>query len=168
MQIAVQLEPPTGIPPVVEYRWDADTDILTAHFRNVPTGAGLSGTVELEGADGSWLVLDVNAGRIQGVEVAVWPDVRKLRTLVPPAHVEDANIVVPARRSQPNVASLEVEIPLVAESDEAERVIHFRLGAERAMKTVRLGQDLLLDLDAHSRIAGVWFLNVPPFPVEPS
>lgn len=166
MQIAVQLEPPSGAPPDVEYRWDADTDILTAHFRNVPPGTGLSGTVELEGADGSWLILDVNAGRIHGVEVAVWPEVQKRASLTPPANVEDAGITVPARRSQPNIASLSVETPLVAESDEAERVIHFRLGAERPAKTVRLGRDLLLDLDSQCRIAGVWFLNVPPFPTE--
>jgi hypothetical protein len=29
---------------------------------------------------------------------------------------------------------------------------------------VRVGRDLLLDVDPQSRIAGVWLLNVPPFP----
>ena len=63
-----------------------------------------------------------------------------------------------------SVASLEVETRLLAESDDSERVIHFRVGASRDVRTVRLGSDLLLDVDPQSRIAGVWLLNVPPFP----
>jgi hypothetical protein len=43
-------------------------------------------------------------------------------------------------------------------------VIHFRVGAQRDVRTVRVGRDLLLDVDPQSRIAGVWLLNVPPFP----
>ena len=52
----------------------------------------MSGSVGLEGADGSWLILDVAAGRINGVEVAVWPDVRKLPALAPPTNVEDVHV----------------------------------------------------------------------------
>jgi hypothetical protein len=59
---------------------------------------------------------------------------------------------------------LEVETPLLAESDEAERVIYFRVGLKRDVRTIRLGRDLLLDIDPQSRIAGLWLLNVPPFP----
>ena len=33
----------------------------------------MSGSVELEGSDGSWLILDVASGCIDGVEVAVVP-----------------------------------------------------------------------------------------------
>jgi hypothetical protein len=94
----------------------------------------------------------------------VWPDVQKRRTLTPPATIEDGLVLVPLRSSQPGPALLEVDTPLHAESDEEERVIYFRVGVKRGVRTVRLGRDLLLDLDPQSRIAGFWLLNVPPFP----
>ena len=164
MNIAVELEPSAGNPPDVDYRWDPDTDILTANLRPRAVGEGVSGSVEVEGKDGSWLILDIASGRINGVEVAVWPDVRKRSALQPPAAIEDARVLFPKRRADAGIAALEVTTHLMAEADHAERVIHFRLGAPRETKTVRLGRDLLLDLDAQSRIAGVWLLNVPPFP----
>ena len=164
MKISVQVEPSPGTPPDVDYRWDPDTDILSARLRPCAVGEGLSGAVELEGDDGSWLTLDIASGRINGVEVAVWPDVRKRPALAPPAAVEDARVVVPVRRAEGGVASLEISTNLVAEADNAERVIHFRLGAARETRTVRLGRDMLLDLDSQSHIAGLWLLNVPPFP----
>jgi hypothetical protein len=52
----------------------------------------------------------------------------------------------------------------MAEADDAKKVIHFRVGKRRDVRTVRLGRDLLLDVDPQSRIAGLWMLNVPPFP----
>jgi hypothetical protein len=164
VNIAVQLEPCVGAPPAVQYRWDADTDILTARLDAPEEGTGPSGSLELEGSDGAWLILDVVKGRFVGIEVAVWPDIRKHATLSPPTAVEDARIVVPLRSSQQGAALLEVETPLAAEADEAEQVIYFRVGARRDVRTVRFGRDLLLDLDPQSRIAGLWLLNVPPFP----
>jgi hypothetical protein len=162
--IAVELEPAEGSCPDVEYRWDSDTDILTARLNGNARGTGMSGSVEIEGTDGSWVVLEVAAGRIGGVEVAVWPDVVKYPGLVPPAVVEEARVLIPARTPDVGLASLEVETPLLAEADDAERVIHFRVGARREVRTVRLARDLLLDLDPQSSIAGLWLLNVPPFP----
>lgn len=164
MNVAVQLEPAAESCPAVEYRWDADTDILTARLEGAVPSGGMSGSVELEGTDGSWLILDVSAGRIRGIEVAVWPDVHKRPALVPPATVEDALAVISSCVSHPGIVSLEVDTPLMAEADADERVIHFRVGARRDVRTVRLGTDLLLDVDPQSRIAGLWLLNVPPFP----
>jgi hypothetical protein len=164
VNIAVQLEPANGTLPEVEYKWDADTDILSAQLKTRVAGDGMSGSVEVEGKDGSWIILDVAEGRINGVEVAVWPDVRKLPTLAPPIQVEDARVMLPSRQSQPNIAAVEVDTPLVAEADSSERVIHFRLGKRREARTVRVGRDLLLDVDQQSQIAGLWLLNVPPFP----
>ena len=164
MNVAVQLEPAAESCPAVEYRWDTDTDILTARLGGVAPGRGMSGSVDLEGTDGSWVVLDVSSGRIRGIEVAVWPDVHKRPALVPPATIEDALVAIPSRASQPGIASLEVDTSLMAEADTDKRVIHFRVGARREVRTVRLGTDLLLDIDPQSRIAGLWLLNVPPFP----
>src|SRR5438128_6412323 len=95
MNIAVQLEPAASTTSKVEYTWDADTDILSAQVSPRTSGDGLSGSVELEGSDGSWVILDVAAGHINGVEIAVWPEeVRKLPVLAPPANVEDARVLV--------------------------------------------------------------------------
>ena len=164
MTIALQIEPPAEAPAPVEYRWDTDTDILTAHVRAASSGIGMSGTVGLEGSDGAWLNIDVTGGRIQGIEVAVWPEVETDPALVPPERVEDARISIPARHSRPELASVEVETPLTAVADRSERVIHFSLGGARAARTVRLASDILLDIDHRGHIAGLWLLNVPPFP----
>jgi hypothetical protein len=164
VKIAVQLEPASGTPAEVEYTWDPDTDILSAQLTPGAAGEGMSGSVGLEGSDGSWLILDVAAGRINGVEIAVWPDVRRLAALTPPAEIEDAHVVVPARRSQPDIASLEMDTRLIAEADPAQRNFHFRLGKPRLGRTVRIARDLLLDVDEKSHITGLWLLNVPPCP----
>jgi hypothetical protein len=120
--------------------------------------------VGLEGDDGSWLILDLSNGGINAIEVAVWPDVRHLAGLAPPATVDEAMVSIPARRSQPVVTSLEVDTALTADADPRERIFHFRVGRPATSRTIRLARDLLLDVDAESHITGVWLLNVPPFP----
>lgn len=193
MRLRVQVEPTAGAPPDVDYRWDADTDILSVRVRSssalpsglavavahgeaseapsLPTSFGnepMSGAVELEGRDGSWIVLDVEAGHLAGVEVAVWPNVRKLSGLTPPVVVEDARVRLAGhKRRAPRgtePASVEVTTRLTAEADAAERTIHFRLGPPRQARAVRLGRDLLVDIDADDHLAGLWLLNVPPVP----
>ena len=164
MNIAVKIESASGSPAEAEYRWDADTDILTANLRSNHLGEGMSGSVEVMGSDSSCLIFDVTSGRINGVEVAVWPDVRKRTALSPPDNVEDARVTLPSRPSQPGIASLEVDTALVAEADQSERTFHFKVGAARAARVVRIARDILLDVDDKSRLAGVWLLNVPPFP----
>lgn len=167
MKIPIQLEPTDSASPAnVEYRWDADTEILSAQLTPKASGKGLSGSVELEGADGSWLILDVSAGRINGVEVAVWPEVHKRDSLRPPGKVEDAAILVPSRRSKPGLAAVEVETAMAAEADDAERVFHFTLGKPKQTRTVRLARDIMLDVDGSNNLVGLWLLNVPPFPAS--
>ncbi|MGH7619898.1 MAG: hypothetical protein ACREPM_22015 [Gemmatimonadaceae bacterium] len=166
MKIAVQLGPPSGSPAEVAYKWDPDTEILSAQLLGGIASEGMSGSVGLEGSDGSWLVLDVSAGRINGVEIAVWPDVRKLQALSPPSEIEDAHVVIPARASQPNIASMEMATHMIAEADPAQRNFHFRLGKPKLTRTIRIARDLLLDVDDKSQISGLWLLNVPPAPVE--
>ncbi len=166
MNIAVQVEPEVGTSREVRYTWDPDTDILSARLHPGANGEGMSGSVEIAGADGSWLIFDVAAGRINGLEVAVWPDVRKRGELAPPTTVEDAAVVVPSRRPQAGPAAMQVEIPVAAEADSAERVIHFRIGKPRQVRVARLAPDFLIEVDTQSRLAGLWLLNVPPFPED--
>ena len=53
---------------------------------------------------------------------------------------------------------------MAAEADDSEQTIHFRLGPSRQTKTVRIARHILIDVDGKDRIAGVWLLDVPPFP----
>lgn len=164
VNIPVRVEPATGHPVPVEYRWDTDTDILTANLALEGNGNGSSGSVDVEGSDGSWLILDVADGKIRSVEVAVWPPVRRRADLVPPGEVESVSVTLSSALDVPGVSALEVDTALAAEADEAERTIHFRLGPGRSTRTVRIARNILLDLDGHDRLAGVWLLEVPPFP----
>jgi hypothetical protein len=166
VEIAVHVEPGALELAAVEYRWDADTDILTATLQHGAKGQGMSGSVEIEGPDGSWLIFDVSGGRISGVEVAVWPDVRKVNALAPPADAAPSVVTIPARPSQPGVAALEIDTRLVADADPSERTIHFRFGATRSVRAARVAKDLIFDVDDSNHIAGVWLLNVPPFPTD--
>lgn len=164
VKIPIQVEPASGAPTLaVEYRWDPDTEILSAQLTPRSTGKGMSGSVELEGADGSWLILDVSGGRINGIEVAVWPEVQIRSALKPPGKLEDAHIVLPSRKSQPDVAALEVETPMIAESDETERNFHFSMGRPKGVRTIRCARDVLIDVDSSNHLVGLWLLNVPPF-----
>jgi hypothetical protein len=169
VKVAVEVRPADAAPASVEYTWDPDTEILSAQRtpRAKADGDGASATVGLEGRDGSWLILDVAAGRINGVEVAVWPDVRKLPALHFPSQIEDAEVVLPKGNGKADVSSVEMETRLVAEADNDQRNFHFRVGAPRLTRTVRVARDLLVDVDDKNRISGVWLLNVPPCPTEP-
>jgi hypothetical protein len=162
VSIAVRVEPVDGTPSDVEYRWDTDTDILTANLRTQVVSEGTSGSVEIEGTDGSWLILDLSGGSVHGVEVAVWPEVRKRASLSPPGEITDGRVMLGGEGN--GIASIEMNTALAAEADESERTIHFRLGPSRQTKTVRIARDILIDVDGRDRIAGVWLLGVPPFP----
>jgi hypothetical protein len=164
VSVAVRLDPAEASVPPVEYRWDEDTDILTASVAVVGDGEGMSGSVGIEGSDGSWLIFDVAGGRIRGVEVAVWPEVKKRTVLSPPSEIEPATVRLPSRSAKPGVSSLEMDTTLMAEADREERTIHFRIGKRRTVRTVRLARDILLEVDARDYLAGVWLLNVPPSP----
>lgn len=164
MNIAVQLEPRADKTPKVKYTWDSDTEILSAHLRPGSESSGLSGSVGLEGEDGSWVILDVNGGRINAVEVAVWPEVLQRSSLAIPTKVEDASVLIPAARSSREIRSVEVPTNLTAESDLAKKTFHFRLGNASRTRAIRLATDILLDVDTQNRVAGLWLLNVPPCP----
>jgi hypothetical protein len=164
VSIAVKLEERSGKAPSVAYTWDSDTEILSAHLKPGAEGSGLSGSVGVEGNDGSWIILDVNGGRINAVEVAVWPEVAERPALPAPKNVEELSILIPAARSSREVRSVEVAAKMTAEADPGRKTIHFRLGKPRETRTVRLASDILVDVDAQNRVSGFWLLNVPPCP----
>jgi hypothetical protein len=152
--------------PSVDYRWDVDTDILIAMLRASGMSEGLTGSLDIEGEDGAWLTLELTDGRLGAIEVAVWPDVKTVAKLNPPAKAAPARIRIPTRTSQPGLAAVEVDTALSAVADEAERTIHFRIGPQRTSKSLRVARDILFEVDARSQIAGIWLLNVPPSPTH--
>lgn len=153
----------SALPPV-EYRWDADTDILVAMLRPSGVSEGLTGSMEIEGADGAWLTLELVDGRLAAIEVAVWPDVATAETLPLPEGITPGQLRVPQHRDGGGLAAVEVDTKVRAVADAPEQTIHFRIGPTRASRAVRVARDLLVEIDGKSRISGLWFLNVPPFP----
>jgi len=152
----------------VTYRWDAETDILTGSVKGAVKEQpdGLTGSVELEGADGSFILLDVSGGAIRGVEVVVWPDVRTVQTLQPPGTPTAADVVLPTRRSQPAVAAVEVDTPLTIETNPSESLFRVRVGPSRKVEVIQVADGLLIELDERQELAGLWLLGVPPFPAD--
>jgi len=165
MNFEARIEPLSGALPKVIYHWDPETDILSVACKGGATTKGLNGTVDLSGADGSFVVIDVAGGCLRGVDVVAWPDdVRTTPELATPAAAKDGQVVFPSRRSQPGVAAVEVETALTVEKNTAESVFHLRFGRPRPVTVVRVADRLLVEVDKQARIAGLWFVDVPPFP----
>ena len=155
-----------GRTPHISWRWDPETDILTGAMRRSGKGVapGLTGSVELEGADGSFVLLDVVAGTICGVEVVVWPDVKTVADLAPPDQAGRGDVELPGRRSQPTVAAVEVDAALSIDTNASESVFHVRVGPARPVSPVRVADGLVVEVDEHEELAGLWLSDVPPFP----
>jgi hypothetical protein len=90
--------------------------------------------------------------------------VRTVAALEPPEPSKDGQVTFPDRRSQPGVAAVEVDTPLTVDKNQTESVFHIRVGRQRATTVIRVADHLLVELDKQSRIAGLWLLDVPPFP----
>jgi hypothetical protein len=150
----------------VRFRWDADTEILSASIADRRGGGSVATTVELEGSDGSWVTLELRAGRFCGVEVAVWPPVKVRSALQPPSASVSGHAMLPGAVAGGTISDVEVDTLLAAESDRLERIFHLRVGAPRRSRAVRVGKDILLELDDADQLAGLWLLNVPPVPLH--
>lgn len=169
MGLGARIVERNGELPRMQYKWDAETDILTGaiHGNAKKDGAaGLTGSVELEGSDGSFILLDVVGGAIRGVEVVVWPDVRTTASLHAPTDVKDGDVALPTRRSQPQIAAVEVDATITIETNPNESTFHVRVGAARRLDVVKVAEGLLVEVDDKSELAGLWLTGVPSFPVE--
>ena len=165
MHFEARIEPLNGKLPRVTYRWDPETDILTVACKGVPKGNGMNGTVDLEGGDGSFVVIDVAGGSLRGVDVVTWPDdVRTVASLQVPEASKEGQVTFPDRRSEPGIAAVEVDTPLTVDKNQNESVFHIRIGRQRPATVVRVADHMLVEVDKQSRIAGLWLLEVPPFP----
>lgn len=188
MCFPIDFLPASGRPRSVVYQWDEETELLAARLMSREscattgeasrTGSAMrshaassgSGSVEVEGLDGSWLTFEVNAGRIDSIAVAVWPRVLRRSAMQPPttaAHVREA-VRVDSRGQA--IATLEVSASIVARVDESSGVVHLSMSrasrvSERRLRggaAMQIASDVLLEVDSSGRLAEVWLLNVPP------
>jgi hypothetical protein len=157
MSMDARIEPLSGALPAINWRWDAETDILSGAFKGNRKSGGLTGSVELTDAEGSVAVLDVNNGVICGLDVVVWPEV------VPVGQLTDGRVVLPARPSRPGVASLEVDTTLSVQTNANESVFHLQIGPRRPVEGVRAANNFYIEVDQQGGLAGFWLTNVPPF-----
>jgi hypothetical protein len=154
------VEPVTAL-PVVTWRWDTETDILSGSFR--PAGAStLDGTIELNDVEGAIAVLDVTNGAVSGLDVVVWPEVTTSRTLLLPTTAESGRLALAGATG--TTWSFEIETPLLMRTNAAENLYHLRLGDQRVARVVRVADQLLVELDPEGALAGCWLVGVPPFP----
>jgi hypothetical protein len=165
MQVDARIEPVDGKLPKVAYHWDPETDILSVACKGAGKSNGLNGTVDLEGDDGSFVVIDVAGGVLRGLDVVSWPEnARVVPNLAPPGDAADGRVVFPSRRSQPGVAAVELDTSLTVDKNADESVFHIRVGRARPSSVIRVADSLLVEVDKQSRLAGLWLLEVPPFP----
>ncbi len=110
-------------------------------------------------------MIDVVNGCLRGVDIVTWPDdIRTRDSLAIPEAAKDARVVFPGGKSHPAVAAVEVDTALTVEKNQTESVLHVRVGRQRPATVVRVADRLLIEVDKSSRLAGLWFLDVPPFP----
>lgn len=166
MGLVARIVDKKGRVPHIAWRWDPETDILTGAVKRaaVKGTPGLNGSVELEGGDGSFVLLDVAGGAIRGVEVVVWPDVRTVPELAAPADARRGDVEVPGRRSQQSVAAVEVDASLAIDTNSSESVFHVRVGPPRSVTPIQVADGLLVEVDEHDELAGLWLTDVPAFP----
>lgn len=167
MAYVAKIEKLDGKLPKIVYRWDSETEILSGQFKVAKKGDGLTGSVELTDAAGSYVILDVAGGAVRGLEVVVWPETSIVEGLKAPGSTSQGRLMMPARASQPGIAAVEVETHLSAHKRADESVIHVMVGPRRKVDIVQLAEGLILEVDTEGHIAGLWLTDVPPFPQPP-
>lgn len=162
-RVAVRVEADGAAPAPVRYRWDPDTEILTASIEERRGGGWVATAVTIEGPGGAWVTLELRGGRFCGLEVAVWPPVELRAALCPPRVSAGGHACCPeAAGAAPEVA---VDAELRAQRDRGGRTVRLGVGPARPSRPVRVARDILVDVDDAGALAGVWLLNVPPLPL---
>ncbi len=160
--VTARLEAVRGAVPRMPFRWDPETEILSGRFPP-PIGTGFTGSIEFEGTEGAFVLLDVEGGTVCGVEIVVWPEVEEQR-LTPPDDAQAARLVLPVPPAASGVGAIEVETEVECFGAADERTFHFLFGEDRDVDVVRVADELLVEVDDNGVIAGLWLLNVPSFP----
>ena len=161
MNLDARIEALDGPLPAIRWTWDDETDILSGAMAGLKKSGGLTGTIELTDDEGSVAVVDVAGGRIQGIDIVVWPEVTEVPGLTPPEASRDGVVTLPPRQSQPGIASVEVDTTLSVSANPRHDTLHLRIGTKRQVEAVRVADHLLVEVDGKGRLAGFWLLSVP-------
>lgn len=166
MNLDARVEALDGPLPVIRWNWDDETDILSGAMAGVRKGGGLTGTIELTDDEGSVAVVDVAGGRVQGLDIVVWPEITEIPGLAAPEAGRDGVVMLPPRPSQPGIASVEVDTTLSVAANPRHDLLHLRIGTKRQVEAIRVADRLLIEVDGKGRLAGFWLLSVPFGPEE--
>jgi hypothetical protein len=163
MDLAAEIRGVREALPALPFCWDTETEILSGRAPPPEPSDGFTGSVELESPEGAVILLETVGGVLCGVEVVVWPDLVRRPGLVAPYDAQPARVALTGLGTTASV--LEMETPITADVTLQESLIHLRLGP--AARTVKAAENLLVDVDAQGRVAGLWLLRVPPLPEAP-
>lgn len=169
--LETQLAPLDGTLPVINWRWDPETDILSGSFRKKDEEeAGFHGMIELTNPGGAVIVLDQGRGVLSGLDVVVWPEVVTQPDLAAPTADEDGQVVLPVRAPQQGPESREVETPINVTANSRQTMFHITLTnpnrpGSRPARTVRVAEHFLVEIDSLQRLTGFWLLEVEAFPL---
>ena len=163
----------TAVPaplPAFPFRWDIETEILSGRQEVEGPPTGFTGSWEIESPTGAVLTLETTGGVLGGIEVVVWPDVERAALAVPrKAPAGRVALEAPAGRvaleapGGQTTGVLEVEAPITAAATASETLVRLAFGTARA-RSVRIAENVVVDLDAGGHLAGLWLEDLPLFP----
>lgn len=158
----IRIEPPARPLPVLRWKWDEETDILSGAYAAPPDARGLTAAMEITDLAGTVLVCDLTRGLFCGLDVVVWPDVEVDAAVRLPDAMPEGSLAV-AMDEEDGTPSLDVEGTIVIRASVDESLFHVRLGDAVAARRLRVADRLCVDLDAAGQLAGFWLVGVPPY-----
>lgn len=150
---------PAPLPPF-PFHWDQETEILSGRHDLPRAATGFTGSWEIESPTGAVLVLETTGGVLGGIEVVVWPDVERA-VLTVPHEAPPGRLVLEAPDGQ-TAGVLEVEAPIGAAATASETLVRLTFGPPRT-RSVRIAANVVADVDADGRLAGLWLEDLPLF-----
>ena len=164
MTITTQMVPVDGELPTMSFRWDSKTEILAGKMTLQSGSSPDSRTMELGGSRGSYLSLDLIDDVIAGLEVVVWPEGDVVDRLQAPTVDERGMLKVTDGGSGNDPSVVELGRPLSCLRTADESTVYLRLSGAKSQMVIAVADNLLAEIGSGGQLAGLWLLNVPPFP----
>jgi hypothetical protein len=158
----VRIEPPIRPLPVLRWKWDEETDILSGVAPAPVDARGLSTSVEITDEAGTVIVVDVTRGLLCGLDMVVWPDVEVDPDVRMPDDVPEGTLCITTDDDEPAPA-VEIAGQIAVHASVDESLYHVRLGIAEVVRRLRVAQHLVVELDADGDLAGFWLSAVPPY-----
>lgn len=164
MTIPIQVLPLEGELPRADFHWDSKTEMLASTIiYGEPAGSDFR-TLELGGAHGSYVSLNLVNGLLTGIEIVVWPQGEIVDELSTPSAARNGQLKVDLSGHGNTAAVVELDGPLSCLRTADESRVHLSFQREVSTEVVALAHNLMADVDDRDRLAGLWLVDVPPFP----